>query len=156
MALSEASVSYIKKELDRYESRLSAIIPALFKVQEEKGWIETSDIEELSRVMDIPSSSIQEVATFYTMFNKKETGKYHIQVCCNITCAMKKSRELTDYICNKLNVKDGEVTKDGLFTVSRVECLGSCDTAPVMQVNFDYHENLDEKKVDQIIEGLKK
>ena len=116
----------------------------------------SEDIEELSRVMDLPASAIQEVATFYTMFNKKPTGKYHIQVCCNVTCAMKKGRELTDYILKKLDLEEGEVSNDGLFTVSRVECLGSCDTAPVLQVNFDYHENLDEKKVDLLLDQLRK
>lgn len=155
MSLSKEGVEHIKKELARYESRLSAIIPALYQVQKEKGWVSPESITELSQIMDIPPSQINEVATFYTMFNKKPTGKYHIQVCTNITCAMKKGRELTDYIVNKLGVKEGEVSPCGNYTVSRVECLGSCGTAPMLQVNFDYHENLDEKKVDELLARLK-
>ena len=90
------------------------------------------------------------------MFNKKPSGKYHLQVCTNVSCAMARSRELANYICNKLGIKEGEQTGDGLFSLSRVECLGSCDTAPVMQANFDYHENLNEAKVDQILDQLRK
>jgi len=156
MAISNEAKEYIKKELDRYESRLSAIIPALFKVQEEHGWVSEEQMDEMARFMDIPNSAIQEVATFYTMFNKQPTGKYHIQVCTNVTCSMRKGRELTDYILKKLNLKGGEMSEDGKFSVSRVECLGSCDTAPVLQVNFDYHENMDEKKIDLLLEGLRK
>jgi NADH-quinone oxidoreductase subunit E len=155
MSLSKDGLDYIKKELARYESRLSAIIPALFQVQKEKGWVSPESIQELAQIMDIPPAQINEVATFYTMFNKKPTGKYHIQVCTNITCSMKKGRELTDYIANKLGVKETEVSSCGRYTVSRVECLGSCDTAPVLQVNFDYHENMNEKKVDELLTRLK-
>jgi NADH-quinone oxidoreductase subunit E len=155
MSLSKESVEYIKKELGRYESRLSAIIPALYQVQKEKGWVSPESIQELAQVMDIPPAQITEVATFYTMFNKQPTGKFHIQVCNNITCSMKKGRELTDYITNKLGVKEAEISSCGRYTVSRVECLGSCDTAPVLQVNFDYHEKMDEKKVDELLARLK-
>ena len=105
--------------------------------------------------MDIPPAQIGEVATFYTMFNKEPTGKYHIQVCTNVTCSMRKGRELTDYISNKLGMTDARVSPCGNFSLSRVECLGSCDTAPVLQVNFDYHENMDEKKVDELLARLK-
>lgn len=154
--LSQEGVAKIKKEMERYETRLSAIIPSLYIVQEEKGWISEEAIGYLSNLMDLPVSSIQEVNTFYTMFNKKPTGKYHLQVCCNITCSMMKGRELTDHILAKLGVREGEVTQDGLFTVSRVECLGACDKAPVMQNNFEYHEDLTVEKVDRLIEDLKK
>lgn len=155
MSLSKEGIEIIKKELTRYESRQSAIIPALFQVQKEKGWVSPESIDELSKIMDIPPAQINEVATFYTMFNKKPTGKYHIQVCTNLTCSMKKGRELTDYIANKLGVKEGEISPCGKYTVSRVECLGSCGTAPMLQVNFDYHENLNEKKVDELLARLK-
>lgn len=155
MSLSKEGIDLIKKELDRYESRLSAIIPALYQVQKEMGWVSPENIQELAKIMDIPPAQINEVATFYTMFNKKPTGKYHIQVCTNVTCSMKKGRELTDYITTKLGVKEADISPCGKYTVSRVECLGSCDTAPVLQVNFDYHEKMNEKKVDELLERLK-
>lgn len=153
--LSSEGVEFVKKELQRYESKLSAIIPALYRVQKEKGWVSPESIDYLAHLMDIPPAQVNEVATFYTMFNKEPIGKHHIQVCTNITCSMKKGRELTDYICSKLNVKVGETTADKKFTVSRVECLGSCDTAPVLQVGFDFHENMSEKKADELLAKLK-
>ncbi len=149
-----------KKVLDflsRYETRRSAVIPALYIAQEEnKGWVSPEVVMHLSQVMDIPMSQINEVLTFYTMFNKKPVGKHHIQICTNVSCAMAGGHELADYLCQKLGVESGEATKDGRFTVSKVECLGSCDTAPVVQVNItDYIENVDQVRLDKLINELK-
>ena len=153
--LSQKTIEAVKKEMQRYESKLSAVLPALYIVQHEQNWVSPEAMHELSSIMDIPVAHINEVATFYTMYNKEPVGKYHIQVCTNITCSMKGGREMTNYICKKLNVKTGEMTADKKFTVSKVECLGSCDTAPVLQVNYDYHESLTEEKIDKLLEGLK-
>ncbi|HEX4923943.1 MAG TPA: NAD(P)H-dependent oxidoreductase subunit E, partial [Bdellovibrionales bacterium] len=128
--LSKEGVEYVKKELTRYEDKMSAIIPALYRAQKEHGWINEDVIEHLSQVMDLPASRIAEVATFYTMFNKKPVGKYHVQVCCNISCAMAGGRELLGGMLEKHHVGLDEVTKDGKYTFSKVECLGSCGTAP--------------------------
>ena len=155
--LSKDGLEFVKKELTRYETKRSAVLPALFKAQEENGgWVSPEVVVHLSQVMDIPMSQINEVLTFYTMYNKKPVGRNHIQVCCNISCAMAGAHEMADYLCDKLGVNDGEVTKDGRFTISRAECLGSCDTAPVMQINMDeYVENLTYPKLDQMIKELK-
>ncbi len=155
--LSQNGLEYVKKELARYETKRSAIIPALYIAQVENGgWISPDVVKHLSDVMDIPMAQINEVLTFYTMFNKKPVGKHHIQICCNISCAMAGGHEMADYLCDKLGVVDGEMTKDGRFTISRVECLGSCDTAPVAQINVDdYTENLTYEKLDQMINELK-
>jgi NADH-quinone oxidoreductase subunit E len=152
--LSESGLNVVKEELDRYEDRLSAIIPSLYQAQKENGWISQEVIEHLAHVMALPPSKIHEVATFYTMFNKKPVGKYHVQVCCNISCSMAGGRELTESLCRKAGVKEGDVSADGKFTISRVECLGACAGAPMMQINDDYHENLDEEKAHEIILGL--
>ncbi|MAF92231.1 MAG: NADH-quinone oxidoreductase subunit NuoE [Bdellovibrionota bacterium] len=154
--LANERVEKIKSEMQRYETKQSAIIPALYQVQEQYGWVSKEALDFLADLMEIPVAEIREVFTFYTMFNQKPTGKFHLQVCTNISCSMAGGRELTDYICKKLNVKPGDTTADGKFSVSKVECLGSCDTAPVMQNNFEYHENLNEAKIDQIIESLQK
>ncbi len=151
--LSKEGKTFVKKELERYEDKLSAIIPCLYKAQEENGWVSPEVVEHLSKIMDLPASRIAEVALFYTMFNKKPVGKYHVQVCCNISCAMAGGRELTNFICKTLNVKEDEITSDGKFTVSRVECLGSCGTAPMMQVNDEYYENLTEEKVQKLMKS---
>lgn len=155
--LSKDGLEFVKKELKRYETPRSAIIPSLYLAQKENGgWISPDVVKHLSDVMTIPMSQINEVLTFYTMFNKKPVGKHHIQICCNITCAMKGGHELVDNLCDKLGVSDGEMTKDGRFTISRVECLGSCDTAPVLQINIDdYTENITPQKLDQMISELK-
>jgi NADH-quinone oxidoreductase subunit E len=112
-------------------------------------------IDLLAHEMDLPQARVSEVADFYTMFNKKPVGKYHIQVCTNISCAMVGARETAAYICQKVGVKLEEVSKDGRFTVSQVECLGSCGTAPMAQINDDYHENLTEAGIDKLLEKLK-
>lgn len=154
-ALPAESKAYIQKELKRYETRESALIPALFEAQKVFGTITPEVIDVLAMEMDIPQSRISEVANFYTMFNKTPVGKYHIQVCTNISCAMLGARETMDVFCKKIGVKPGEVSRDGRFTVSGVECLGSCGTAPMAQINDDYHENLTNDKIDKLLEQMK-
>lgn len=140
--LSAEGQEFVKKELTRYETPYSAIIPALYRVQKENGWVPEDAVVHLSQLMNLPASHINEVLCFYTMFNKKPVGKLHIQVCTNVSCAMNGGRELADALCKRFNVKYDEVSVDKKVTVSRVECLGSCDTAPMMQVNDKYLENL--------------
>ena len=154
--LSEEGKKKVEAELKRYEAKESAIIPSLYVAQaENKGWVSAEVIAELSRVMDIPESRINEVFKFYTMFNQVPTGKYHVQVCTNISCALEGSRELASYIAKEIGVKYGEVSKDGRFTVSKVECLGSCGTAPMMQVNDKYYEKLTPESAMNLLRGMK-
>jgi NADH-quinone oxidoreductase subunit E len=152
--LSKATDDVIKKELARYESKYSAIIPALYQVQKERGWVPPEAIPYLSKAMGIPEAHINEVLCFYTMFNQKPVGKLHIQVCTNISCAMNGGRELAAHLCKHFGVKPGEVSKDGKVTVSKVECLGSCGTAPMMQVNDRYLENLTPEKALQLLKEM--
>lgn len=154
--LSDQSKSLIKKELVRYESRRSAILPALYEIQKaNNGWISMEAVQALSQFMDIPETYINEVLQFYTMFNKKPVGKYHIQVCCNLTCSLFQARELVEHTCCQLGIKKGDMSQDGLFTVSRVECLGSCDNAPAVQINDIYYDKMDFNKMDQLLKTLK-
>ena len=154
--LSDEGVAFVRRELNRYEDRHSAIIPALYCVQKENnGWVSPESVTYLSHLMDLPESAIEEVLKFYTMFNTKPVGRHHVQVCCNISCAMNGGRELADRLCHEFSVGDGEITKDGRLTFSRVECLGACDKAPMMQVNDKYYEDLTEEKAIEILRGLK-
>lgn len=154
--LSNEGLEKVKKELNRYETKRSAILPALYIAQNEnKGWISPEVVSHLAEVMELPITQISEVLTFYTMYNKKPVGKYHIQVCTNIACAMAGGRELAKHLTDKLNVKLDDVTSDGRFTISKVECLGSCGTAPMCQINEDYHENLTLQKVDKLLTDLR-
>ena len=140
--LSKDGADLVMSELKRYETPYSAIIPSLFQVQKENGWVPPEAVPYLSKMMKLPEAHINEVLYFYTMFNKQKVGKLHVQVCCNISCAMNGGRELAAHLCKAFNVKEGAVSADGKITVTRVECLGSCDTAPMMQVNDRYLENL--------------
>ncbi len=154
--LSSEGKEFVKKELARYETKESAIIPSLYQVQKENGgWVSEEAIAHLSGLMDIPEARINEVFHFYTMFNKKPVGKYHVQVCCNVACAMAGTREMTDMFLDEHKVKEGEMTEDGRFTFTRVECLGACDKAPMMQINDDYHEDLSPESARRLLEGLK-
>ena len=154
--LSSEGLNAVKNELSRYETKESAIIPSLYIAQKENsGWVSKDVIHHLSTVMKIPESKINEVFQFYTMFNQQPVGKYHVQVCVNISCALEGGRELANHICDELKVKAGEITEDKRFTVNRVECLGSCGTAPMMQVNDKYYENLTPESAMNILRGMK-
>jgi NADH-quinone oxidoreductase E subunit len=99
-------------------------------------------------------AEIEGVATFYTMYNRVPVGKYHVQICRNISCSLLGAEHLIEHVSKKLGVRPGETTPDGKFTLAKVECLGSCGTAPVMQVNDEYHENLTVESIDRILDQL--
>lgn len=154
--LSAEGEAFVKTELKRYETKESAIIPSLYRVQHENGgWVSPDAVAYLSTVMDIPTSRINEVFHFYTMFNKEPVGKYHVQVCCNVACAMAGTREMIGEFCKDYGVDENEMTADKKFTFTRVECLGACDKAPMMQVNEDYHEGLTLDSAKKILRELK-
>lgn len=155
-SLSTEGKSLVQKEMSRYETKESAIIPSLYIAQKEnKGWINDDVIRHLSQVMDIPESRINEVFKFYTMFNQQPVGQHHIQVCTNISCALNGGRELAQHILKELKLEYNEVSEDNKYCVSHVECLGSCGTAPMMQINEAYYENLTPESAMNIIRGLK-
>jgi NADH-quinone oxidoreductase subunit E len=154
-AFSENSRRELEIILSRYPSKEAAILPALYLAQREAGYVSDDAIVHIGEVLGFTPSRIEGVATFYTMFNRKPVGRYHVQVCRNISCSLLGAEHLIDHVSKKLGIKPGETTPDGKFTLSKAECLGSCGTAPVMQVNDDYHENLTEEKIDAILGGLK-
>lgn len=156
--LSEEGLKYVKSEMARYETKQSALIRCLYRAQDENGgWVSPEVITHLSEVMDIPVSRIEEVTTFYTMFNKTPVGKHHIQVCTTLTCGMRGGRELCDAMMKEAGCdKTGDISPDGLFTFSKVECLGSCNSAPMLQINRDpYIENLTIEKGVELVKSLK-
>jgi len=109
----------------------------------------------LANILDTTPNKIYGILTFYTMFNTEPVGKYHIQVCRNVSCSLLGAKNIIEHLSEKLKIKPGEKTKNKKITLSLVECLGSCGTAPVMMINDKYYENLDEKKVDNILKSLK-
>ena len=148
--LSAEGLKHLKKEIKRYETKRSAILPCLYRVQKENGgWVPPGAVSYLSKVMDIPEAHINEVLLFYTMYNTKPVGKLHIQVCCNLSCAMNGSRELVEHLDDNLSLEKSK----RLVTISRVECLGACDIAPMAQVNDQYIGPL---KKETVVEEMKK
>ncbi len=155
MILTERSITKIKEKAVRYPRKKSAILPALTVAYRQVGHVDEEIYKEISKIIDVPMVEIAEAATFYTMFPKKPRGKYLLQVCNNISCALRGSDSMIQHLENKLDIKLGETTADNKFSLIAVECLGSCSTAPMVQVNLDYHENLDAQKLDTLIDDLK-
>ncbi len=153
---SPAIVEEMRSHLVKYpaERKRSALIPLLFVIQRERGYIDNAGVNFLAKFLELEVTDVWETATFYSMFNMRPVGKHHIQVCKTLSCRIMGEPEITGHICNKLGIHVGETTADGKFTVSRVECLGSCGTAPMMQIGFDYHEDLTTEKVDKILDSL--
>ena len=142
--------------LTRYPSKRSALLPALYIVQRELGYLKPEGIEYVAKLIGITPAQVTEVASFYLMFYLKPVGKNVLWVCHNLSCTLCGAEEIIEHLEKKLNIKVGETTADGKFSLFRQECLASCDTAPVMQVNDDYEEKLTLQRVDQVIEKLTK
>ena len=144
----------IDRHLSKYPVSRSAILPLMFIVQRERGYLDPPGVAYLAKRLALRITDIWEVATFYSMINTRPVGRYHIQVCKTLSCKIMGAGNITKHCADKLGIKPGETTADGRFTLSEVECLGSCGTAPMFQINFDYHENLTPEKVDQILGSL--
>lgn len=149
---SDRSMQVFRELLSRYPNREAAILPALHLWQQEFGDVSEEGIRFLAGLLGLPPARIEGVATFYTMYNRRPVGKYHVQVCRNLSCSLMGAENLIEHVSRKLGIRVGETTPDGRFTLSAVECLGSCGTAPVMQVNDDYYENLSEDAIDAILD----
>ncbi len=132
----------------------SLVLPCLRRIQEERGYVADSDIEELARFLGVPAIQIEEVLSFYTQFRRRPVGRWHLQVCRNVSCSMRGAEGLIAHLQRRLGVAPGATTADGRFTLTTVECLGSCGTAPAMMVNDRYVENLSPESVDQLLKEL--
>jgi NADH-quinone oxidoreductase subunit E len=154
---SEENLKKIEVLKKRYPTAKALTLPVLWMAQEQYGWISTDVMKYVAGLLNLPYHHIYGVVTFYTMFNTKPVGKHHLQICTNVSCQLLGAEKLIDHVCEKLNVKVGDTTSDKQFTVSEVECLGSCGTAPMMQVNNEeYYENLTEEKVDTLMKEFAK
>ncbi|WP_458700914.1 NADH-quinone oxidoreductase subunit NuoE [Sulfurospirillum sp. 1307] len=140
--------------LKRYPDPASLSLPSLWMVQYQEGWISEDAMVYLAEKLNTSPMDIKSIASFYSMFNLKPVGKYHIQMCKTLSCKLCGSEKIKNHIEKKLGIKFGESTKDMKFTLSEVECLGSCGTAPVIQLNDDYIENLTIEKIDEVLDKL--
>src|SRR5262245_11968476 len=134
----------------------SALIPMLMFAQDEVASITTELVNEIASRLKIPPVQVDEVVTYYSMLHKKPMGKYHIQVCTNISCLLWDADKLYEHACHKLGLGHKEVSADGQFSLEEVECMGACSWAPAIQVNYDFHHYVTPEKLDEIIDGLRK
>ncbi|MGB2768592.1 MAG: NAD(P)H-dependent oxidoreductase subunit E [Candidatus Zixiibacteriota bacterium] len=153
--LNETAQKRITELKDRFPKKRSAILPAMHVVLEEVGFYDRDTLRQVAELLDLSEMEVTETLSFYTYFPKEGVGRYHIQVCTNVSCMLSGAEQLAEYLEEKLGIKVGQTTPDGLFTLTEVECLGSCGTAPVMQINQRYHENLTRAKVDEILGELR-
>jgi len=152
----EENLKRLEEVKSHYPTKDAALMGALWIAQEQFGWLSKDVMQYVGDVLGIPYEHVLGVAEFYTMYNKQPVGKYHLQVCTNVSCMLCGGYDVVDYISDKLNIGLGETTPDGQFTLIEAECLGSCGTAPMMQINNYYEENLTKDKIDGIIEKLSK
>lgn len=139
----------------RYPNAMAACLPVLYLAQEQFGQVSPEAMDLVARTLDLPPAHVYGVATFYTMFNKKPVGTYHVQACTNVSCMICGAYEVMARLEKKLGIRRGETTPDGLFTLTEVECLAYCGTAPAVQVNDVIHELVSPDKVDELIDALK-
>ena len=140
--------------ISRYPDRRSPLLMVLHLAQREFGWLSKNVMEYVGDLLGLPYSDVLDTASFYTMFKQKPTGKYHLQVCHTLSCALRDASGLCKHVHKKYGIGNGETTEDGKFSLMKVECLGACGTAPVVQINDDYHEDLTVASFDKILEEL--
>jgi NADH-quinone oxidoreductase subunit E len=151
---SAEAMKVVEKHLSKYPEgkQKSAILPILHLAQHEFGWLSTDVMDYVATILKIEPIEVYEVATFYTQFYTAPVGKYVFEVCRTSPCMLRGAGDIIEYIENKLGIKEGQTTPDGMFTLRTVECLAACGMAPVMQCGLHYHEYLTPEKVDEIID----
>ncbi|MEI6914111.1 MAG: NAD(P)H-dependent oxidoreductase subunit E [Armatimonadota bacterium] len=154
-ALTEESTQRVKNIAARYPEARSALLPALYVAQEQDGYVTDEAIVDIANVLSLTPAFVKGVASFYTMYYQKATGKYILQVCGTLSCELCGSNELLKHLEERLGVKANETTDDGRFMFETVECLGACGTAPVILCGDKYYENLTIKELDALIDDLR-
>jgi NADH-quinone oxidoreductase subunit E len=142
--------------LTHYPTRRSALVPTLLYAQDEVGALTDEVIAELAQRLELTELEVRNVISYYSMLTTKPRGKYNVQVCTNIACLLRGGEEILHHCKKKLDIGHKGTTEDGLFSLEEVECIGACSWAPAAQVNYDFHENLTEAKMDEILDEYKK
>jgi NADH-quinone oxidoreductase E subunit len=157
MALEFSSETFKKFEetVSRYPKKEAAMLPVLYLAQQEFGYLSREAIDYVAKLMGQSPARVYGVVSFYTMLNMKPIGAHHIQVCRTLPCALRGAGKITSCLKKTLDIELGQTTADGRFTLSEVECLASCGSAPMMQINDNYYENLSEEKIAEILRELK-
>ncbi len=153
--LSESNLNKVEELRKRYPTSQALVLPVLWMVQEQYGYISEDAMKYVAVLLNVPYGHILGVVTFYTMLQQRPIGKHHIEVCTNVSCMLRGSGKILEHIEKRLKIKVGETSKDKKWTLSEVECMGSCGTAPVLAIGEEYYENLTIEKVDKLIDSLK-
>jgi NADH-quinone oxidoreductase subunit E len=156
MRFSEEFETRFTEMLGHYPTRRSALVPTLLYAQDEIGSLTDEVIAELAERLDLTDLEVRNVISYYSMLTIKPRGKYNVQVCTNIACMLRGGEELLDHCKKKLGIGNKGTTPDGMFSLEEVECIGGCSWAPAVQVNYDFHENLTNAKMDQVLDNYKK
>lgn len=151
---SDATYQRFEETLSHYPTKQAALLPTFWLAQEEFGYLSLEVMEYIAQLLELSPAYVASVASFYTMLYRQPMGRFHLQVCTNLSCRLRGSDRIVDCVQDKLGIRLGQTTADQVFSLSEVECLGSCGTAPVVQVNDDYHENLTPDQVVRLLDGL--
>jgi len=150
----QENLDKIEQEVKKYPVRKPAVMAALYIAQEQNGFISSEVIKEVAKVLEISAEEVLGVVTFYTMYHQKQMGRYHIQVCTNVSCMLRGGYEIWKQVKDKYGIEHLGVTADKKFSLEEVECMGSCGTAPMIAINEDFYENLSIEKVEEILTSL--
>lgn len=153
--LTKENIANIEALRGRYPTSRALVLPALWIAQHQEGYISQEMMQEIARLLNVPFGHVLGVVTFYTMFHTKPTGRHHIEVCTNVSCMLRGSDRIVKHLEERLGIPLGATSDDGKWTLSEVECMGSCGTAPMVAVGEAYYENLTAEKVDRLLDGLK-
>jgi len=138
------------------DRKLSAVMPALYLAQRDKNWLDDADIAAVAEALDISGTHVHSIIGFYTLYRKEPVGKYMMQVCTDLPCALRGAEDFYHRLCERMGVPHGGTTDDNKFTVESVVCLAACDKAPCMQINLEYYENLTDEQIDKVVAELRK
>ena len=153
--LTEENLKKVEEIRKRYPASQAALLPVLWIAQEQEGWISEEMMRYVGKLLDLPFGHVLGVVTFYSMYNSKKLGKYHIEVCTNVSCMLRGSDKILETIEHRCGAKPGQTSADGKWTVSEVECMGACGGAPMLSIGEEYYEDLTPEKTEEILSSLK-
>ena len=162
MSLAEKYPKEVKQILSKYppEGKRSAVMPLLYLAQREEGYVNKAAMKDIAKILDITETDVASIVRFYTLYHEKKEGKYHMQVCTDLPCALRGAEEFMEALCDNLRIKVGETTSDGFLTLEAVTCLAACDKAPMFQIQgpdgIKYHENMNVDKTMELVSVLQR
>src|SRR5579859_254616 len=156
MVISDKLDKFFDEKMKEYPTKRGFLVPMLLYTQDELGYLSDDAVAHLAKKTELTELEVRNVISYYSLLHTKPMGKYHVQVCTNISCMLRGGEEILDHCKSKLGIGHKQTTADGTFSLEEVECIGACSWAPALQVNYDFHENLTPEKTDKILEQYRK